>query len=66
MGEFESMWDIARRLMLQYRQKRQYSVIEAMSEVPADVQAALELLKQPELQLDWIDREFLKDLGIKA
>lgn len=66
MGEFESMWDIARRLVLQYRQKRQYSVIEAMSEVPADVQAALELLKQPELQLDWIDREFLKDLGIKA
>ncbi len=63
MGEIESIRDIARRLVDEYRRKRhQYSAV-FYAPVPADVQAAMEILNEP--KFDGIDKEFLRNMGIQ-
>lgn len=65
MSDFESIRDIARRLVQDYRVKRAVDPIAyAAVAIPADVQAGIEILDEP--RFDGIDRQFLWDCGIEA
>jgi hypothetical protein len=64
VGELESIRQIARRIVEEYRQKRLIDPRVFLSETPADVLGAIEIMNEP--RFDGIDREFLRNMGIEA
>jgi hypothetical protein len=64
MGETESIREIARKLIAEYRWKRKINPSVFLAETPADVLAAMEILNEP--QFEGVDREWLRQLGIEA
>jgi hypothetical protein len=64
VSELESIREIARNLVEDYRRKRLIDPRVFLSEIPADVVAAMEIVNEP--RFDGIDREWLRDMGIEA
>jgi len=64
MSEPESIRQIARSLVEDYRQRRLRDPRVFLSETPADILAAIAILEEP--RFCGLDREWLRQLGIEA
>ena len=64
MGELYSIREIARQLVEDYRRRRMINPHVFFAETPAEILAAMDILKEP--RFDGIDKEWLHELGIEG
>lgn len=64
MGEPESIRQIARNLLNDYLERKVLTSTEYCLEIPADVQAAMDVLDTP--RFNGIDREWLRKMGVES
>lgn len=64
MGQPESIREIARKLVEDYRRRRMTNPHVFFAETPADVLAAMAILEEP--RFNGLDREWLRQLGIEG
>lgn len=66
MAEFESVREIACRLVAEHREKKRNSLSAFLGQVPPDVMGALSILKDRNIQFTERDRNWMKSVGIEA
>lgn len=66
MAEFESVREIAKRLVAEHREKKRNSLSAFLDQVPPDVMGALVELKQNGVRFTDRDRDWLKKFHIQA